>query len=139
MQILDSDTNTYVNVVDIHIPTTLPEYKIWKIEKIFQQCTTEIENGFLSPSTNHTFIMNADYQNNMTQTGLSLALYPDLNSVAFNTSDAGLIMFTREQFLEIFKEAKAHKESLLMRYFQLKAQIEDVTCDSITKAELINW
>jgi len=137
MQILEN--GVYTEISELAIPNTLLEYKVWKIEKLFQQCTAEIENGFVSESTGHIFPLNADYQNNMTQTGLSLALYPELNSIAFNTSDAGLAMFTREQFLVIFKEAKTHKEGLLMKYFGLKAGIEDINCDTIAKAEIINW
>jgi len=139
MQILDNETNSYVNVVDIHIPTTLPEYKVWKIEKIYQQCLVDVETGFTSESTGYSFPLNKDYMDNFTQAGLAFVLDPDLEGVPFNTTNYGLKVLNREQFKVIFKEGKAHKENLLMRYFGFKAGIEDESCDTIAKAELINW
>jgi len=139
MQILDTESNTYVDVNTLSIPQTLPEYKVWKIEKIYQQCLVDVETGFTSESTGYSFPLNKDYMDNFTQAGLAFVLDLDLEGVPFNTTNYGLKVLNREQFKAIFKEGKTHKENLLMRYFVLKAQIEDSTCDTIAKAELINW
>jgi len=139
MQILDTETNSYTDTSAIFIPNTLEDYKVWKIEKIYQQCLVDVETGFTSESTGYSFPLNKDYMDNFTQAGLAFVLDLDLEGVPFNTTNYGLKVLNREQFKTIFKEGKAHKESLLMKYFGLKAGIEDSTCDTIAKAELINW
>ena len=135
MQILDN--GIYTEISSLAIPTTLPEYKVWKIEKIYQQCLVDVETGFTSESTGYSFPLNKDYMDNFTQAGVAFSLDDELISVPFNTSNMGLKFLTREQFKAIFKEGKAHKESLLMIYFQLKAGVE--VSESIEQASIYNW
>jgi len=135
--LIKDENGIFQEVSSLFVPDTLDAYKVWKIEKIYTQCVADVEKGFTSQSTGYSFPLNKDYIDNFTQSGVAFSLDDELVSVPFNTSNMGLKMLTREQFKAIFKEGKSHKESLLMRYFGLKAQIEN--SENISNAESINW
>jgi len=135
--LVKDENGIFQEVSSLFVPDTLDAYKVWKIEKIYQQCIADVEKGFVSESTGYSFPLNKDYIDNFTQSGVAFSLDDELISVPFNTTNMGLKMLTREQFKAIFKEGKAHKEGLLMVYFGLKAQIE--ISESIEQASTYNW
>lgn len=118
---------------------TLEQVKEQKILELNTACNQEILNGFPSSCTGieHQYKFDMEYQGNFAQQGVMLSLDATLETVPWPTSDAGMIVHTREQFIQLCKDAQAWKATNLYRYFGLKAQVE--ACETIEAVEAFVW
>lgn len=107
-------------------PLTLEDYRQNKIYEINRVCNQMILGGFLSSCTGleHQYKFDMEYQGNFAQQGVMLSLDPAITTVLWPTSDAGVIPHTREQYIQLCKDAQAWKSTNTYRYFTMKAQIQ---------------
>lgn len=103
------------------------------------ECSQAIYNGFLSESTGYYFGFNQLDQINLTQQ--MLLILTDTNNqiteVHWKTKNAGVVTFTKQEFLQIVEEAKQHKLTQQQKYWNLEKQILNAT-DKAT-IESIVW
>ena len=118
---------------------TLQEYQQNKIIELNTLCNQTILNGFSSTCTGieHQYKFDMEYQGNITQQGVMLTMDPTIETVMWPTSDAGVLSHTREQFIQLCKDAQAWKATNIYRYFELKAQVE--ACTVIADVEAFVW
>jgi hypothetical protein len=118
---------------------SLDKVKENKILELNTACNQSILNGFPSSCTGieHHYKFDMEYQGNITQQGVMLTLDPTITVVPWPTSDAGVIAHTKDQFIELCKEAQNWKGANIYRYFGLKAQVE--ACTEIEDAEAFMW
>ncbi|MED2006686.1 DUF4376 domain-containing protein [Brevibacillus borstelensis] len=132
------DPENLTIIWDLTPPTApLEQVKVAKIDFLNNECFKDISAGFNSASTGHTFRFNEEDQANFNQQGTLFLLKPDLAEVQWKTEDAGIVTLTRDQFIQVVIEASEHKQKLITRYWELKAQVEAAQ----TKEEIdaINW
>lgn len=117
----------------------LQNAKVAKIIELNTACNQTILNGFSSTcmGTEHQYKFDMEYQGNITQQGVMLTLDPTIETVIWPTSDAGVIPHTREQFIQLCKDAQNWKATNIYRYFELKAQVE--ACTVIADVEAFVW
>ena len=96
-----------------------------KIEEINIACNLDILNGFSSTCTGveHQYKFDMEYQNNINQQASILNLDQTIELVYWPTKDAGVVEHTREQFINLLKDANNFKSEELYRYFTMKADI----------------
>jgi hypothetical protein len=127
--VLDLEGNL-VNIIPTQKPPiALQEIKENKIIELNTLCNQEILGGFPSSATGteHQYKFDMEYQGNFSQQGVMLTLDPTIETVMWPTSDAGVIPHTREQFIQLCKDAQNWKGTNIYRYFAMKAQIEATT------------
>ena len=134
-------------VTDINVIQTIAEYQTPSFEQIQQQkilelntaCNILILSGFKSSATGveHQYKFDMEYQANFAQQGVMLSLDPTQDTVMWPTSEAGVILHTREQFISLAKDAQAWKAVNTYRYFGLKAQVE--ACENVDAVQEITW
>jgi len=114
---------------------TLEQVKEQKILELNTACNQDILNGFPSSCTGveHQYKFDMEYQGNFAQQGVMLSLDPTIDTVPWPTSDAGMVVHTREQFIQLCKDAQTWKGTNLYRYFDLKEQVE--ACTEISQVE----
>lgn len=118
---------------------TLPEVQQQKILELNTSCNQTILGGFPSSCSGveHQYKFDMEYQGNITQQGVMLTLDPTITVVMWPTSDTGVLPHTREQFIQLCKEAQDWKGTNIYRYFGLKAQVE--ACTEIEEVEALVW
>lgn len=106
-------------------PTEIQDYQTNKILELNTACNNEILGGFSSSATGavHQYKFDMEYQANMAQEGMMLALDSTITAVDWPTVDAGVVTHSRDQFIQLCKDSKTIKETKLYRYFNLKAQV----------------
>jgi hypothetical protein len=123
----------YSQVTDEYI---LEHHKKLKISILSEQCELSIVNGF-EASNGHHYRTNRDDQINMIGQKDALMADPTITVVPWKTEDAGYINHTREEWLQVYKEAFEHKKSQLFKYNDLKQQVLNATTHEEIVA--INW
>jgi len=112
------DERNYVN---------LDKYKSDKINELSVACSNAIELGFysdLSPTVKHFFSFAKDPdQLNFGQKASMLALNPNCNEIVWKTEDAGILTFTRDEFMKILQDGENHKMGNISKQWTLKAQV----------------
>lgn len=123
----------------IDTPVTLQDYQTNKIYELNTACNQDILSGFTSEATGiaHQYKFNKDYQDNIAQDGMMLALDPTITSIDWPTKDAGVVTHTRSQFIQLCKDAKVFKDNNMYRYFGLKAQVLATT--TVDQVSVFSW
>jgi hypothetical protein len=111
----------YYQIDDEYI---LNYHKQLKIELLSEQCEETIINGFTA-SNGHHYRLNRDDQINMIGQKDELMEDPTITTVPWKTEDAGYIEHTREEWLQVYREAFAFKKQNLFKYKDLKQQVLD--------------
>jgi hypothetical protein len=107
-----------------------------KIAYLDEICESKIITGFTA-SNGHAYRLNRDDQLNMMGVKDELRDDETITAVNWKTEDQGYIEHTREEWMQVFKEALAHKRTVITTYNQLKAQVKAAVkhADILT----INW
>ncbi|MNW28270.1 hypothetical protein D3C74_50920 [compost metagenome] len=115
----------------------LDSYKDALIKQLSDTCENTIYAGFDSTAVGHKFSFGPLDQLNFTQKFAVFTQNPKELSTVWKTEDAGLLVFTREQFFQITKEAENFKMNLISKYWKLKEAVKNAK----TFAELnaIRW
>jgi len=121
------------------IPQTLSEIQQNKILELNTACNQTIMNGFPSTCTGveHQYKFDMEYQGNFAQQGVMLSLDPTIDTVLWPVSDLGVIPHSREQFIQLCKDAQTWKATNTYRYFGLKAQV--LGCETADAVNMIVW
>ena len=118
-----------INITEEYI---MKRHKEIKINMLAVQCEEDILNGF-TMENGHTYRTNRDDQMNMLGQKEELNSDPNITSVPWKTEDAGYVIHTREEWLNMYSEAFKSKKAKLFKYDTLKKKVQDATTD----AELI--
>ena len=123
----------------ISLVIELQKIKEQKILELNTACNQTILGGFPSSCTGagHEYKFDMEYQGNITQQGVMLTLDQTITVVPWPTKDEGVIPHTRDQFIELCKEAQEWKGANIYRYFGLKAQVE--ACTDIEQVNAFAW
>jgi hypothetical protein len=107
-----------------------------KLAELNNACQSTILDGFVA-TNGHTYQFDFKDQDNITQQMLFLVNDPTISSVQWKTVNAGVIVHTREEFLQMCKDADAHKRYNFGKYWTLEAQLKS----AVTEVEIksINW
>lgn len=123
-------------VMDIDESTILNHHKSLRIELLSTRCNNLIVEGFES-SNGHTYRTDRDDQINMI--GQKDMLHEDqtIEEVYWRTEDAGYLPHTREEWLNVYKEAFRHKQEKIFKYNKLKSEVMNAETHSEILA--IKW
>ncbi|CAI6329523.1 hypothetical protein M1D45_21830 (plasmid) [Bacillus sp. SA116] len=111
----------------------LQHHKNLKNDLLSEACEEEIIKGFTA-SNGHAYRTNRDDQVNMIG---QKDILDDTNTdepIKWKTEDAGWIDHTKDEWLQVYKEAFDFKKSTLLKYATLKDQVNNATThDEILK------
>lgn len=111
----------------------LQHHKNLKIDLLSEACEEEIIKGFTA-SNGHVYRTNRDDQVNMIGQKDILDDTDSAEPIKWRTEDAGWIDHTKDEWLQIYKEAFDFKKSTLLKYASLKDQVNNATThDEIVK------
>jgi hypothetical protein len=115
-------------------------WKQKKIEEVMNQRDSEILAGFLTNAVVSTpnILMGYDPvdRNNYQALATMLNLDPAMTSVNFLT-DHGMVAFTRDEFIQVIKDAYNHESALVYKGLNLKSQIN--TAPDKASLDAIVW
>lgn len=111
-----------------------------KVEELKVQCQATIYAGFSANTTGHFYTMDDQDQANMTQKMLLIVHDTGNTITSFNvkTKDAGVVMHTRGDFLNVCLEAGNFKESNMERCWGLVNQVM-YSANVASDLDNINW
>lgn len=136
-----SDKSKYLIVDDdvspdsINVDQTLDFHKKVKIDDLNTKCEQAIAAGFQSQTTGHFYKFDVYDQLNFLEAKESLT--PQDQSITWKTEDAGPVVHTVDQFLQVCEEAKQHKWNCINKYWTLKQQVLNATTHEEINA--IQW
>lgn len=107
-----------------------------KILEFNKKCEETIEAGFTA-SNGHSYKTTRDAQINMIGQKDELMTDDSILEVKWKTEDVGYVTHTRDEWLNIYKEALSHKKTQLFKYDDLKAQVNN--CTTIEEVDSIAW
>lgn len=107
-----------------------------KLKELKQSCQTTILGGFASANGHQYQFENQD-QDNITQQMLFLVNDPTITSLQWKTKDVGVIAHTRDEFLQVCKDADTHKRSNFGKFWTLEAQLKSALTEE--DINLIVW
>ncbi|AQZ93162.1 hypothetical protein NRS6186_22230 (plasmid) [Bacillus subtilis] len=111
----------------------LQHHKNLKNDLLSEACEEEIIKGFTA-SNGHVYRTNRDDQVNMIGQKDILDDTDSAEPIKWRTEDAGWIDHTKDEWLQIYKEAFDFKKSTLLKYASLKDQVNNATThDEIVK------
>lgn len=99
-----------------------------KLEKLSDTCESTICNGFVG-TNGHQYQFDYKDQDNLTQQMLFLVNDPTIVSIDWKTKDVGILTHTRDEFLQVCKDADSHKRSNFGKYWTLEAQVKSATTE----------
>lgn len=126
-----SDKNTIISIVsnELGVEYTkvaskdiLDYHKRIKVEYLAALCDQAIENGFTAYN-GHLYRTNRDDQLNMLAQKTELADDQSSIDILWKTVDAGYISHTRDEWLDMYKEAFEHKKKQLFKFNELKQAV----------------
>ncbi len=105
----------------------LSYWKQKKSEDFMSQRDSEVQAGFLTNAVASTPNIQMGYdpvdKNNYQSLATMLNLDPTITSVNFLTGN-GMVTFTRDEFIQVIKDAYNHESSLVYKSLTLKAQVD---------------
>ncbi|RFP77300.1 hypothetical protein D0N41_22570, partial [Bacillus subtilis KCTC 1028 = ATCC 6051a] len=104
----------------------LQHHKNLKNDLLSEACEEEIIKGFTA-SNGHVYRTNRDDQVNMIGQKDILDDTDSAEPIKWRTEDAGWIDHTKDEWLQIYKEAFDFKKSTLLKYASLKDQVNNAT------------
>ncbi|MGO5676936.1 DUF4376 domain-containing protein [Bacillus subtilis] len=111
----------------------LQHHKNLKNDLLSEACEEEIIKGFTA-SNGHVYRTNRDDQVNMIGQKGILDDTDSAEPIKWRTEDAGWIDHTKDEWLQVYKEAFDFKKSTLLKYASLKDQVNNATThDEIVK------
>lgn len=117
---------------------SLEEAKLTKISELDTSCTKDILAGFEYTKDGTTYLLGFDIQDqsNLTQqiAILSVSTEPIMWKVK---GQLVFLQFTKDEFLQMGLVAKAHKGTLMQKYFTLCSQVQ--ACTDIVGVDAVVW
>jgi hypothetical protein len=117
---------------------SLDEIKAQKISELDQTCNQTILSGFTSSALGDPHEYDFDYEAQQNLAGMLSLFNADatITDVTWKTKDAGPLVHTKEQFLQLYKDGFDFKNSNIGKYWTLKAQVlsagDKAGVDSVT-------
>ncbi|WP_457770704.1 DUF4376 domain-containing protein [Priestia megaterium] len=131
-----SDSDGAIRILETEEDEILEYVKSIKIAFFKKTCEEQIELGFTS-SNGHFYRTNRDDQVNMIGQKDSLVDDPSITYVDWKTEDVGYIRHTKEQWMQVYNEAFAHKKEQLFKYEALKQRVMAATNQD--EVALVKW
>jgi len=124
-------------IIDLEIE--LQNAKDSKILELNFLCNQVILGGYNSNCTgeNHRYKFDEEYQRNFGLTIGAVSISPEILEIPWPTVDFGILVHSRENFIQLYLDGKAFMESNLYRYFGMKAQV--LECTEISQIEAFVW
>jgi hypothetical protein len=120
-----------------YTPQTLDEHKAYHIEQLDNECEKAILAGFTSATTGHHYRTNRDDQINFIGRKDEVQNDPNITEVTWKTENLGPITHTRDEFLAVYMEGIKHKDAMIGKFWQLKAQVNAATTE--TEVYAVVW
>lgn len=118
-------------VTQINDEFMLNYFKDLKIQDFSNKCEEAILNGFVSPTTGHSYRTNRDDQLNLLGEYVFTHADETITEVYWKAEDLGTqVSHTRDEFLVMVKEAFKHKKDTLLKLNTLRAQVNACTSDA---------
>lgn len=130
------DFSTQSWIEEMTVEEILEGNKARKIEELNSVCEAETLQPFQA-SNGHLYEFDYKDQSNFNQQLSFLVLDPSINEIIWKTVDAGVIMHTRDEFIQVCKDAEEYKRGNISKNWQLKGLVNSAT--SLEEVELINW
>lgn len=99
-----------------------------KLAELSQICQDTIYGGFTG-TDGHLYQFQEKDQGNLIAQMLLLVSDPTISVVQWKTADAGIIELTRDQFLQVCKDADSFKRKNFARYWTLEANVKATTTE----------
>lgn len=117
----------------------IPALQTIKINQLNDKCNQSVLGGFSSSCLGATHNYQFDYDAQMNLNGQLNLLNIDstITSVSWRTLDAGILSHTKDQFIQLYKDASSFKSSQIDKYWNLKSQVLSATTE--TQINAINW
>lgn len=125
-----------IRILETEEDRVLEYVKSIKIAFFKKTCEEQIELGFTS-SNGHFYRTNRDDQVNMIGQKDSLVDDPSITYVDWKTEDVGYIRHTKEQWMQVYNEAFAHKKEQLFKYEALKQRV--LAAKNQDEVALVKW
>lgn len=117
----------------------IPCLQAQKIAQLKAACQATILAGFTSSCLGTPHQYDFDYQAQVNLTGMYTIVMNDntITSVTWKTKDSGPLPHTRDQFIQLCKDAENFKWTNIQRYWNLKAQVQAATTEA--QINSITW
>lgn len=114
---------------------SLDEAKANKLSELASARDNFITSDFTSGT--RTYGYNEVDQKNYRGLALDVLLDPTVTTVTFKTKLDGVMGHTKEEFVQVCKDAKIHEESAWVKWFSLEAEVNAAT--TLEEVEAIAW
>jgi len=110
-----------------------------KILELNFLCNQVILGGYNSNCTgeNHRYKFDEEYQRNFGLAIGAVSVSPDIENIPWPTVDSGILVHSRENFIQLYLDGKAFMEGNLYRYFGMKTQV--LACTEISQVNEFVW
>ncbi|USK72728.1 DUF4376 domain-containing protein [Peribacillus asahii] len=99
-------------------------------------CEEEILKPFTA-TNGHVYAFEMKDQINFNQQLSLITLDESITEIIWKTEDSGVLVHTRDEFIQVVANAETHKRSNITKYWTLKAQVQSAT--TIEGIEAITW
>lgn len=123
---------------EINPPKTLDEIKQEKLQELREARDMQMVSGFSSVIGETTLYFGFDAKDNeyLNEMALSMAIDPTITETAWKTKD-GFFTLTREQFFQVIRDARLHKEGLIREFMHLEGMV--LNASSKSEVDAIVW
>jgi len=141
--IYNTPNYTIIDAFPVYTPISdlekLPFIQQAKIDELNLACNQDILCGFKSSCTGieHQYKFTEEWQTNLNRQMNSLIIDDLVDSIEWNTVDAGVINHTRRQFITLYQDSKTFIDSKISNYYNMKQQV--MNCQNTCDVGLINW
>jgi hypothetical protein len=118
---VETETNIIENWQVVNI-ITLDEYKTIKLSKLENAYQKALQGDF--QSIGYTFSYGDEAQKNFTKVTALFALKPEKVDTAWNTKSHGIILLTKEQYLQVVEDAENHEWFELGKLWNYKHKVD---------------
>ncbi|GIM47049.1 hypothetical protein DNHGIG_25980 [Collibacillus ludicampi] len=117
----------------------LEDVKARKIAELDQMCNQTILAGFTSSALGapHQYDFDEEAQRNFAGTLALLNVDSTITSITWKTVDAGPLTHTRDQFIQLCRDAFNFKDSQIQKYWSKKNQVLQST--TVDQVNAITW
>jgi hypothetical protein len=105
----------------------IEDVKVEKISTLNEECNKIILAGFTSSAVGvlHQYGFDYEDQSNLMGTLTLFNSNPALTEIEWKTKDAGLVLHTREQLVQLCTDSFTHKQNNIKKYWIKKQQVLD--------------
>lgn len=119
----------------------LESYKEKKINELFSLREQQINSTFTSVINEEDVIF--DYsiisQTRFKEMAVYILIDPAITSIEWRSVSHGFLLLTREEFMQVLKDAASHKASIEYKYTYAKAHIDNAETTEEVDAIVLGW